>query len=94
MREVLLILVVIVGLLVLTAVRYRKQIAGVLGVARMLREAKRSASETSRSVQGDNVRDNRLVNCAKCGVWVPEVKALRSGKLFFCSDECFVAVKA
>lgn len=87
MREILIILAVILVLLALTAVKYRKQIAGLIGVAKMLKEAKDAVSQNS--IQGDEARSAQLVNCAKCGVWVPQDKAIkiRDG-YFFCSDEC------
>lgn len=86
MRELFFILVVILILLGLTAIRYRKQIAGMIGLARMLKEAKNAA------VQGSSLRGEQasvqLVNCAKCGVWTPQNKARKLDDAFFCSDEC------
>ena len=88
MREALVVLLVIFLLLALTAIRYRKQIAGVLGVARMLRDAKRAASGTQQSLPQEPPRSRQLVNCAKCGIWVPEEKARKVGEIFFCSKAC------
>lgn len=87
MRELLIILVVIMVLLVLTAVKYRKQIAALIGVARMLKDTKDAVRQTA--IQGEESRSVQLVNCAKCGIWVPQDKALniRDG-FFYCSDEC------
>jgi hypothetical protein len=73
MKEAIFILFVTFVLLGLTAIRYRKQIAGIIGVARMLQDAKntqaigRKAEPTSK----------QLVNCTKCGVWVPERKSVK-----------------
>lgn len=70
MREVLIILGVILVLLGLTALRYRKQIKQIFGVAKMLNEAKNAATSqipTQRRTEGV-----KLVGCSKCGVFVPE----------------------
>lgn len=87
MREILIILVVVIVLLALTAVKYRKQIAGLIGVARMLKDAKDAVGQNS--IRAEDARSVQLVNCAKCGVWVPQDKAMkiRDG-YFYCSDEC------
>ena len=87
MREALFVLIVIVALLALTAIRYRKTIIGMIGLARMLKEAKKSVVE-ARSFPGENAKNAVLVNCSACGVWVPENRARKVGELFYCSDEC------
>lgn len=70
MREVLIILGVILLLLGLTAFRYRKQIKQILGVAKMLKEAKQAAtSEIPRQRKSEGVR---LAGCSQCGIFVPE----------------------
>ncbi|HRI03155.1 MAG TPA: hypothetical protein PLL77_05395 [Pyrinomonadaceae bacterium] len=87
MREIFVILVVILVLLGLTALRYRKQIAGILGLARALKEAKDAVGH-SRVISSDEKTSIPLVNCSKCGVWVPQNKARKIGEIFYCSDEC------
>ena len=84
MREVIFILFVILVLLALTAVRYRKQIANVIGVARMLKDVKDQAA-VSTKLAGEQP-SVQLVSCAKCGVWVPQGKALLRQQAFYCSD--------
>ena len=87
MREFIFIIIVILVLLALTAIRYRKTIAGILGVAKMLKEAKDAASGT-KAVGGEKP-SVQLVNCAKCGVWVPQNKAIKRGEgFFYCSEVC------
>lgn len=87
MREIIFILIVIFVLLALTAVRYRKTIAGVLGVAKMLKEAKDAAAGAN--AVGREKPSVQLVNCAKCGVWVPQNKAIKRGEgFFYCSESC------
>lgn len=82
MREVLLILGVILVLLALTAIRYRKQIAGVIGVAKMLKDVK-NAAVVGKQV-GAQPASIHLVNCIKCGVWIPESKAQKQGSGHVC----------
>ena len=87
MRELFFILIVIFVLLALTAIKYRKTIAGMIGVAKMLREAKEAASG-AKAVSGEKP-SVQLVNCAKCGVWVPQSKAIKRGEgFFYCSESC------
>lgn len=88
MRELLVVLFVIGLVLALTALRYRKQIVAVYRFWTTLRSAKQ------RSVQpqmNEHAREEAgpLVNCAKCGVWVPESRAIRLGtRIFYCSAAC------
>ncbi|HTH50579.1 MAG TPA: hypothetical protein VL501_01515 [Pyrinomonadaceae bacterium] len=85
MRETLLILVVVGILLAITAVRYRRQINGIIGFARMLKDAKDAARVPNMRTQQPQARSSvQLVNCSKCGVWVPENKALQRGRLAYC----------
>lgn len=84
MREGFFILLVACILGALTAVRYRKQIAGMIGLARALKDAKDSAVRATQSNQPASVQ---LVNCAGCGVWVARGKAvLRNGN--YCCADC------
>ncbi len=94
MREALFILLVLFILLALTAVRYRKQIAGLLSVARMLKEAKRAAASGVRDLPNEKAGPKALVNCSECGVWVPETKAIRTGSTVVCSEKCRQSVTA
>lgn len=83
MREVVFILLVILLLLGVTAVRYRKQIAGMIALGRALKDAREGRTgEVGRQPQPANVQ---LVNCSKCGVWVPENKAVRRGSAHVCA---------
>jgi hypothetical protein len=88
MRETLFILLVVFGLLAWTAFRYRKQIAGMIGFAKMLREAKDGLIQGSNQGGKQTEKAMPLVNCIKCGIWVPQTKARKVGDLFFCSDVC------
>lgn len=89
MREALFILLVILVLLGLTAFRYRKAIAGMVGFAKMLKEAKQGLqSPAGAKPVREPERSAVLVNCVKCGVWVPQSKARKRGEVFYCSDDC------
>lgn len=90
MREALFILVVILILLGWTAFRYRKTIAGILGFAKMLKEAKDGAIGNVPRPRKAEKATSALVNCTKCGVWVPQNRARKVGSEFYCSDECLV----
>lgn len=79
------ILFVIALLFGLTAIRYRKQIAGMIKVARLLKEAKASTGFRT-PVRSDEKASVPLVNCAKCGVWVPQNKAIKQRNGFYCSN--------
>ena len=87
MKELLLILAVIAVLLALTAVRYRKQIAGMLHIYRMLRSARQAQMGGARERR--NETSSRLVSCAKCGTWTPESAAITMGpSTYYCSKRC------
>lgn len=88
MKEALFILLVVCVLAALTAVRYRKQIAGMIGLARMLKEVKVNITQGSNNLEGTTEKSVPLVNCSKCAVWVPQNKARQVGDFFFCSDQC------
>ena len=86
MREAFFILLVVSILAALTAVKYRKQIAGMIGFARMLKEAKQNITQGSNNIRGSVEKSVPLINCSKCGVWVPQNKAKKVGDVYFCSD--------
>ncbi|HVF46532.1 MAG TPA: hypothetical protein VNA17_03100 [Pyrinomonadaceae bacterium] len=88
MREIFFILLVVFVILALTAIRYRKQIAGMIGLARMLRQAKRSAAERVQTFPKEIQATNPLVNCSKCDIWVPQAKAVKFRDGFICSKVC------
>lgn len=87
--DIIFILFVFVLLFGLTAIRYRKQIAGMIGFARMLKDAKESAVQT-KTIRNPDKAGIQLVHCTKCGVWVPQSKARNIGGQFYCSDDCLI----
>ena len=87
MREAFFILLVIAVILALTAYRYRSQIGAIYRFWKVLRSARMDPTneigESAESAKGP------LVNCAKCGTWVPESKAIKlSARVFYCSAAC------
>ena len=89
MKEIVFILLVIAGLLALTAFRYRNHLRTAIGVWRMLRSAR--TNMMPREVEGSrpDASTGKLVSCAKCGTWVPEGGAIRvPPNLYYCSREC------
>ncbi len=87
MKEAIFILFVVFLLFGFTVIRYRKQIAGMIGFARALKDAK-DMSRAPTAIPSQEQGSVQLVNCMKCGVWVPQNKARKIGDVFFCSDEC------
>lgn len=90
MREAFFILLIIAVIIALTAYRYRRQISSVYGIWRMLKQARRQQSKNRDSIKGVNEADSGpLVNCTKCGTWVPESRAIKLGaRMFYCSAAC------
>ena len=88
MREVFLILLVFAVILGLTAIRYRKQIVTMLHIWRSLKSMRQQAAQ--RQVPPENAEQaGPLVNCSKCGTWVPEQRAIKlRGGTFYCSSSC------
>ena len=94
MKEAFVILVVIGVVLLLTAVRYRKQIAAGMQIWRSMKAMRETLNQQSgKRVASQPVDSGKLVNCAKCGTWVPEQRAitLRDGSSF-CSSGCLESV--
>ncbi len=89
--------IIILGLmlivLMLIVSRYRKQIQMGLYVFRMFRKMRQMSKTEEKQINATaNSTETNLVNCAKCGTWIPQNKALklRSG-VFYCSSNCLEA---
>ncbi len=86
MREALFILAILAVLLLLTVVRYRKQISGGIGFAKALKEAHRRPEVAGERSAG------ALVECSRCGIRIPESKAVSLGRgVYRCDRECVKA---
>ncbi|HEY2866822.1 MAG TPA: hypothetical protein VGJ02_07010 [Pyrinomonadaceae bacterium] len=94
MREVLFILLVVGILLALTAVKYRRQIVTLITIWKQFQAARARLQQTPnrpRSIEPD--RGIKLVNCARCGKWIPENAARRhSNTTFVCVGGCVAKV--
>ena len=89
MKEAFFILVVFLVIAVLTAIRYRKQIAGMMHIWRSLQAMRGQTKESQPKMPEDRGAAGPLVNCIKCGTWVPEQRAIKLGtRSFYCSPEC------
>ena len=90
MKEALVILAVIAVLLGLTAVRYRRQIAGMLQVWRMLRSMRQQIKDGARNAAPpEPIAEGPLVSCSRCRAWVPQDRAIKLGRsTFYCSSAC------
>jgi len=88
MREVAFILFVIVILLGLTALRYRKQISALLSFGKMLSDARENA-RGPRTVPAVPEKKGELVACTRCGTWTPKNNAIRfDAATYYCSKDC------
>lgn len=89
MKEAVFILIVILLLLALTALRYRKQINMLISVSRTLREAQATARSKRVTRKEEVVSKGELVSCAKCGTWSPKGKSIKfAGGIYYCSQGC------
>lgn len=89
MRETLFILIVIAGLFALTAFRYRRQIRSIYQFWQMAKSIRAANPQMPKAVQPESQPAGKLVNCSKCGTWVPEERSLKiGGTTVFCSAEC------
>jgi hypothetical protein len=89
MREAIFILLVLAVLLGLTAYRYRRQIGIVLELWRMTKSMRKMQQPGNERIDAKADANGKLVNCAKCGTWVPEGRAIRlGGNSVYCSTVC------
>jgi hypothetical protein len=88
MKEAFFILLVIAVVIALTAIRYRRQITAMLQIWRSLKSMKQQIRGKGVKPE-DQTPAGPLVNCAKCGTWVPEQRAIKlRGGTFYCSSSC------
>jgi len=89
MREAIFILLVLLVLLGLTAYRYRRQIGVVMEFWRMTKSMRKMQRPDDGRIETKADVNGKLVNCAKCGTWVPESRAIRlGGNSYYCSGVC------
>lgn len=88
MREAVVIMIVISVLLILTAIRYRRQLQTMLGIWKMFRKM-REMNRQKEIPNKENLSDVPLVKCARCRTWISEANAINLGSnTFYCSASC------
>jgi ribosomal protein S26 len=65
-----------------------------IGFAKMLKKAKQNFADGSANRLRPEEKGIPLVNCSKCGVWVPQTKSIKVGDVFVCSDHSTSRVNA
>ena len=94
MKEALFILAVLLVLAALTAYRYRRQISAVLEFIHQVKAIREGIKKPRERIAEEPVSKGPLVNCQKCGSWVPEKRAIRLGRTaMFCSSQCLESSK-
>lgn len=92
MKEAFVILLVLLILAALTAYRYRKGLMAMLNIWRTLQAVRQSGRPANNRIQDEPATAGPLVNCPKCGTWVPEEKAIKLGRsAYYCSTKCLEA---
>ena len=93
MREALIILFVVGLLIVLTAIKYRRQIVGLLGFYKTFKVMRESIRDNpTRPVIRDRQEGIELVKCSRCGKWIsPSTAANDSGSLVCINETCSTA---
>jgi hypothetical protein len=87
--ELILIFLVIGAIFALTAIRYRRQIGAIYSFWKMLKQARIETRQNADELGNNERAAGPLVNCSKCGTWIPESRAIKLGaRLFFCSADC------
>ena len=86
MREAAFILIVFLILIGLTLYRYRRQVGFGLEVWRMLRKMR--AGGDKKLDAPPETQKGPLVNCTRCGTWVPAGNAIKLGGASYCSAHC------
>ncbi len=92
MKEAFFILIVLIVLAGFTAFRYRRQINAMLNLWRTLQTIRQTEQSNGNRIQDEPAAAGPLVNCPKCGTWVPEEKAIKLGSsAYYCSTKCLEA---
>ncbi|HEX8289011.1 MAG TPA: hypothetical protein VF556_13500 [Pyrinomonadaceae bacterium] len=86
----LIIFVLLLVVLALIAMRYRKQIQTALYVWRMFRKMRQFDKPQEKRIETAETPANAaLVRCVGCGNWVAETNVLKMGnKISYCSAAC------
>ncbi len=88
--KLLIIFVLLLVVLALIAMRYRKQIQTGVYVWRMFRKMRQVNKPQEKRIETDeNPAKATLIRCVGCGNWVAESNVLKMGnKISYCSSAC------
>jgi hypothetical protein len=86
----LIVFVLLLVVLALIAIRYRKQIQTAIYVWRMFRKMRQMNKPKEKQIEkNERNSDVPLVRCVGCGNWVAETNVLKMGnKISYCSADC------
>lgn len=91
MTKFLVITFLILVLLGLVLLRFRKQIQTALYVLKMFRQMRNLNQQRTENVieKKETQTGGPLVRCARCGTWIPKTSAMNLGaQTFYCSANC------
>lgn len=91
MMKFLVILFILLMVLMLLALRYRRQIQAGLQIWRMFRQVRQSSkpAEKPTARQKKIEQSESLVRCARCGKWIAPSEAVKlRGNTTYCSTKC------
>lgn len=91
MTKFLVITFLILVLLGLVLLRFRKQIQTALYVLKMFRQMRRAGQPPAEKTidTKEKTGGGQLIRCARCGTWIPETSAMKLGaKTYYCSANC------
>lgn len=89
MTEWLIVLAVILAIMALVAIRYRRQITMGIQILKMFQQM-RSAGKPKevKTQKRENLKDVQLVRCDRCGKWISPSSALKLRANTYCSSVC------
>lgn len=84
---------IILGLLILVmmllALRFRRQIQAGIEIWRIFKEFKQAMPTEKKVEKIESERKENLVRCVSCGNWIAESEALNlRSKNYYCSNQC------
>lgn len=85
----LIILALILFLIMIIAIRFRRQINAAIQIFQMIRQMRNLNKPEKRIEKKIESKSVPLVRCARCGTWTPQNAALNlRSKIFYCSTNC------
>jgi len=95
MRDALFILVVMVILLALTAIKYRRQVIAMVQFYKQVKAVQTKMNQTGigRS-QVDGDRGIQLIKCSRCQKWIPQTEAMGDVSKPMCAKGCKLTTSA